>query len=138
MKVDFYDLNSHVNKLKYVVIQARYQGQWIFVRHKDRTTWEIAGGHIEKNETVDNAAIRELREETGALDFQLIPICNYSVEEKGVESFGRLYFGEVNELGNLEYEIVEITLCNDLPRQLTYEKIQPDLYQKVIEYLMEN
>ena len=71
MKVEFYDLNSHIDKSKFVVIHAIYQGHWIFVRHNDRVTWELAGGHIEKNEAVDNAAKREFREETGALDFQL-------------------------------------------------------------------
>lgn len=90
-------------------------------------------GHIEKNEAVDNAAKRELREEMGALDFQLIPICNYSVDKEDTKSFRRLYLGEVNVLGNLEYEIEEIAIRDELPNELTYEKIQPHLYQKVIE-----
>ena len=52
-------------KLKYSVIAAQYRGKWIFCRHKARTTWEIPGGHIEPGETSDQAAFRELWEETG-------------------------------------------------------------------------
>jgi len=29
-------------KLTYSVIVARYDGRWMFVRHHDRATWEIA------------------------------------------------------------------------------------------------
>ena len=36
---------------KYVVTFARYQGQWLFSRHRLRTTWETQGGHIEEGET---------------------------------------------------------------------------------------
>lgn len=36
--------------LKYVVIFSRYQGRWLFSRHRQRTTWETQGGHIEAGE----------------------------------------------------------------------------------------
>ena len=54
-------------KLTYSVISACYMDQWMFVRHQKRTTYEIAGGHIEAGETSDEAASRELSEETGAI-----------------------------------------------------------------------
>jgi 8-oxo-dGTP pyrophosphatase MutT (NUDIX family) len=50
-------------RLTYSVIVARYGGRWMFVRHHDRATWEIAGGHIEENETPSYTARRELTEE---------------------------------------------------------------------------
>lgn len=136
MKVEFHDLNC-INELKYVVIQAKYKGQWIFVRHKDRETWEIPGGHIENDELADKAAERELKEETGALEFYLKPICNYSVSRGDKKSYGRLYFAEVNKLGNLaQFEIAEIIFRDELPNNLTYEKIQPYLFKKVIDFLV--
>jgi len=58
-------------KLTYSVISARYKGKWIFVRHRLRNTWEICGGHIEPGETPEEAASREVMEETGAIEFEL-------------------------------------------------------------------
>ncbi len=52
-------------KLTYSVISARYEGKWIFVRHRLRSTWEICGGHIEPGETPEEAAAREVMEDTG-------------------------------------------------------------------------
>ena len=138
MKVDFYSLDNNINSHKFVVIQARYKDSWIFVRHKDRNTWEIAGGHIEDNEDVGSAAERELYEETGAIDYQLKPICDYSVERDGDKSYGRLYFAEVYELSDLKYEIEEISLLEEIPDNLTYSQIQSHLFKKVVEYLKSN
>ena len=59
---------------KYSVIMAKHKGQWLYVRHKERTTWEIPGGHIEDGETPMEAAGRELQEETGAICFDLTPV----------------------------------------------------------------
>lgn len=50
----------------------------MYIRHKDRKSWEIAGGHREQVETIDETAKRELFEETGAKEADLVPICDYS------------------------------------------------------------
>lgn len=36
---------------KYVVVLSEYNGKILLSRHKDRTTWETQGGHIEDGET---------------------------------------------------------------------------------------
>ena len=41
------------SRLTYVVIAAREKEMWVFVRHRDRSTWEMPAGHIEKNESAD-------------------------------------------------------------------------------------
>ena len=41
------------------------------MRHKDRSTFEIPGGHIEDGEDYISCAKRELYEETGAKEFDL-------------------------------------------------------------------
>ena len=40
-------------------------------------TWEIPGGHIEPGESPEEAARRELFEETGAAEFTIRPIFDY-------------------------------------------------------------
>lgn len=52
------------------------------VKHKERDTYEIPGGHREPEETVDFAAERELVEETGAKEYTIKPIAIYSVTGK--------------------------------------------------------
>lgn len=136
MKVNFYELDKVVKEIKFVVIPARYQGKWIYVRHKERTTWELPGGHIEAGETIKEAANRELWEETGASEFEIKPLCYYAVERDGIETYGVLLFAEVSVIGPLpELEIEEISLFEEAPENLTYKAIQPFLINKVIEQI---
>ncbi|MDA3847485.1 MAG: NUDIX domain-containing protein [Vallitaleaceae bacterium] len=133
MLVSFHNFSKD-RRLKYVVLQTKFEEQWIFVKHKDRTTWEIPGGHIEENESPDEAAERELIEETGATKFTIEGLCDYTVTRNGKSSSGRLYYCEVSELGELGgYEIDEIIASDNLPDELTYKEIQPYLFAKVLE-----
>lgn len=140
LKVNTYDIdNVEDNKLKFAVIAARHNGKWIFARHKERTTWEIPGGHREEGEKIKDTAARELFEETGAKDFKLYPICIYSVDRGGEESFGQLFYAEVVLLGDLpDLEIAEVQLFDDVPDNLTYPAIQPFLFKKTNEFLTNN
>jgi 8-oxo-dGTP diphosphatase len=116
-------------KLTYVVMGGRYQGEWIFVRHRQRQTWELPAGHIEPGEGPDRAAVRELYEEAGVVNSSLTVISDYSVSEGGKTAFGRLYCAEVNELEPLpEHEIEEIKLSRELPSHLTYPEVQTLLF----------
>ena len=141
LSVKFYKSEDvKTEKLKFVVVQAKYKDKWIFVRHKKRSTLEIPGGHIEENETPVEVARRELYEESGAKKFILKPICVYSVcREDEEESYGMLYYSEIEEIGKLpESEIAEIKLLGDIPNNLTYDLIQPFLFEKVYEAIKEN
>ncbi len=137
-EVDFYDVSFlPVSGLTYAVIAARHKDKWLFVRHNDRTSWEIAGGHIEKDESPSDAARRELNEETGAVDFIMDCVATYSVRKNGETGYGRLYFAEVPELEKIpdNSEIAEVRAMDHLPENLTYPDIQPLLFMKVKDYL---
>ena len=136
--VKFYDpLYIPDSKLTYSVVSARFDNDWIFVKHHKRTTWEIAGGHIEEGETSFDAAGRELYEETGAVKFDLECIATYSVTMNGETGWGRLYIAKVFEIGPIPdiSEIAEIKLSDHLPANLTHPDIQPHLFDKTVEYL---
>ena len=123
-------------RLDFAVICARYRNQWVFVRHKQRSTWEILGGRRKEGERIAECASRELMEETGAISFTLEPICDYGVTRDGVTSYGRLFYAEVGKLGDLpDSEVGQVCLAKDLPEKLTYPDIQPHLYQWTTRYL---
>ncbi len=137
-EVNFYDpLFVPDSKLTYSVISAKFEEKWIFVRHNKRSTWEIAGGHIEEGETSFEAAGRELMEETGAIKFNLVCIATYSVTIEGETGWGRLYFAKVSEIGPIPdiSEIAEMKLLDHLPENLTHPDIQPHLFKRTVEYL---
>lgn len=137
-EVKFYNaLFRPETKLTYSVISAKFEDKWIFVRHNKRSTWEIAGGHIEAGETSSEAAGRELMEETGALKFDLECIATYSVTIDGETGWGRLYIAAVTEIGPIPdiSEIAEMRLADNLPENLTHPDIQPHLFNKTVDFL---
>ena len=136
LSVSFYARVFEGLPLRFVVITARFCGKWVYVRHKDRDTYEIPGGHIEPGEDPPAAAKRELFEETGAVEFELFPVAVYSVEANGANSGGYLFFAEIRKLGNLpDYEMTERITLDGLPEKLTYPKIQPLLFERVLKWL---
>jgi 8-oxo-dGTP diphosphatase len=137
MKVNLYKLGTIDDSLiKFVVIIGKHQDDWVLSRHRERDTWEFAGGHREIGESLDEAANRELYEETGAKDFSLIPISIYSVtREKQEESFGQLYLSIVDRFDPLpDSEMSEVKTFKEIPDHLTYPLIYPVLIKKVLEY----
>lgn len=137
-KVNFYDTSFEPpTALTYSVVSAKFEGKWVFVRHHLRSTFEIAGGHIEKGETSHEAAGRELMEETGALAFSIECIATYSVTKDGATGWGRLYIAWITEIGPVPdiSEIAEVIFSDHLPENNTHPDIQPFLFGKTLEYL---
>jgi len=122
---------------QYAVIASRYREQWLYCRHKERTTWEIPGGHREEGESIEQTARRELQEETGAVDFELRPVSAYGVDRDGKCSYGMLYFANVGnlEMLNDKTEIGEVRSFEIPPTDLTYPDIQPELHERVQAWL---
>ena len=136
VEVRFYD-KEKVNDalLKFAVIIARSNGKWVFCKHKDRSTYEIPGGHREPGEAIIETARRELYEETGALEYSLTPVCVYSVTAPdnfdGQETFGMLYFADIRRFEEeLHSEIEKIILTDEMIGSWTYPLIQPKMIEE--------
>lgn len=136
LEVNFYDTVPD-ELLKFAVIIARTQGKWVFCKHKERDTYEVPGGHRELGETILDTAKRELREESGAVEFDIKPICAYSVKGKTKvnerdedESFGMLFIADIFSFEELHCEIEEILISDTLVDNWTYPLIQPRLLEE--------
>ena len=134
MLIRFYD-SVDDNLLKFAVIISKHKDKWVLCKHKERTTYEVPGGHREAGEEINDTAKRELYEETGAVEFDIRPVCVYSVTAPdnfdGVETFGMLYFADIKRFeSELHSEIEKIELFDELPDNWTYPLIQPELLKE--------
>ena len=136
VEVRFYD-SIEDSLLKFAVIIAKTDNKWVFCKHRERDTYEVPGGHRETGEEILETAKRELREETGAVKFDITPICVYSVKGKTRvnetikdESFGMLYYADITSFGELHSEIETILITDKVVENWTYPLIQPKLIEE--------
>ena len=136
LEVKFYDRVDD-ELLKFAVIISQTDGKWVFCKHKERDTYELPGGHREAVEDIFTTAERELREETGAVNFTIKPICVYSVkgktrvnENENDESFGMLFTADITSFEPLHSEIESILITDRLVDNWTYPLIQPKLLEE--------
>lgn len=132
---EIFELNTHKDEEhKFVVVLSNYKGKFLLSRHKDRDTWETQGGHIEKGESIIDAAKRELFEESGAVDFNIKPICEYAAGDDNGSASGVVFFAEISALGDIpESEMTEVKVFDTLPENFTYPKITPKLFERAIK-----
>lgn len=135
--IKFYD-EVDSSLLKYSVIVAKYEGKTVLCKHRERDTYELPGGHIEPGENPEGAAVRELFEETGAVDFHIRPVCVYSANEVdesgreiGTETFGMVYYADLFVFSKLTHEIESIIFTDTNDVEWTYPHIQPAILSEV-------
>lgn len=134
LTVRFYE-EAEDRLLKFAVIITKSKGKWVFCKHWERETYEVPGGHREEEENIEDTARRELYEETGAVEFSLVPVCVYSVVQDAgdarTETIGKLYYAEVSQFEEqLHSEIEKIILTDELVENWTYPLIQPKLLEE--------
>jgi 8-oxo-dGTP pyrophosphatase MutT (NUDIX family) len=129
-------LLGELSPLRFVVIFARHKGKWVYARHRQRQTWEPAGGHIELGETPYEAAKRELHEETGITGCALVAAFDYAVHMSTEFSYGRVFFAEADAIGELpESEMAEVRLFDSIPDNMAYPQFMPELFEKLQAHL---
>lgn len=82
---------------KHVWVICRYGDKWLLTIHSDRG-YEFPGGKVEHSESADDAAIREVKEETGGSVNKLTYIGQYKVLGKEKTIIKNIYFAEIDEI----------------------------------------
>lgn len=108
-------------------------GQVVLVKHVYEPYWYIPGGAVERGETLETAARREAREETGAnlKDLELFGI--YTNQERGKSDHIAVFLSRSFEL-TCEGDD-EIENCELFPLDILPEKISLGSANRIQEFL---
>ncbi|RSK28261.1 nucleoside triphosphatase YtkD [Bacillus sp. HMF5848] len=82
---------------KHVWVVCRYDGRWLLTHHKDRGL-EFPGGKVEQDETAEQAAIREVYEETGGQVKYIRYVGQYKVLGKDKVIVKNIYFADIESI----------------------------------------
>lgn len=132
-------LAGQLDNIEFVVIFTKYQDKWVYCWHKKRESYEHPGGHVEKGETPLAAAKRELYEETGITDCDIIPLWDYEfIWDNGAgKNNGRVYIALVHSFGELpESEMDRIELFDTVPENYTYSVEEEERDLQFIEKML--
>lgn len=86
------------------LVAAKYQGKVLLVFNQWRKVWELPGGIIEADETPDQAAIRELAEESGqhAMSVDYVGWMKFRLKPDDRLELGVLYACELTQIEDFE------------------------------------
>ena len=132
MRVKIHEVeNISDDRLTFAVVMAKSNGKKVYVRHRERTTFELPGGKRESGETILECAERELIEETGAVVFSLVPMFVYELIEGNQSRFGSVFTTDILGFSDqLIHEIAEVLLFEEEPGNYTYPETQPILVKE--------
>lgn len=116
---------------KHVWVICRYKDKWLLTKHRERG-FEFPGGKVELGETAEEAAVREVMEETGAVLSTLTYLAQYYVDGKSGNVIKNVYFAEVAKLTEqptyfeTEGPILVESLPDDLAQNKAYSFMMKD------------
>lgn len=134
--------NSFKERPLHVFIICRYKGKWLLTNHKERGL-EFPGGKLEAGESIEQAAIREVFEETGARIRNLHFVGEYEVKSPSNSFVKAIFFAKVDRLEKTK-TYYETNGPVQVGEQLLIERfsskysfiMQDEVVPSVIEYIM--
>lgn len=86
--------HTFLEEAKHVLVICQYEDRWVLTKHKIRGL-EFHGGKREAGETLEEAAKREVYEETGAILAGLQFLAEYKVYSESEAFVKAVYWGQV-------------------------------------------
>ncbi len=107
---------------KHVWIICQYGDEWLLTEHKERGL-EFPGGKVEIGETAEEAAIREVKEETGGEIAEMHYISQYQVTGRSATIIKNVYFAVIDKITKEEtyFETLGPVLLKKLPSNIKYD-----------------
>src|SRR5699024_4444508 len=107
---------------KHVLIICMFRDAWLLTKHKNRGL-EFPGGNVEEGETAEEAAYREVMEETGGVVNELTYVGQYKVSGKKRTIIKNVYVAQIEKL---------------IEQDTYYETDGPHMIQQLPENIMSN
>lgn len=97
-----FERNAFSIVARHVFVICRYNDAWLLTKHAKRGL-EFPGGKLEGNETIEDAAVREVYEETGGVVKSLTFLGEYLVNDKDRSPFVKaIMYAEIEKVQNKE------------------------------------
>jgi len=118
-----FDINPFSDEPKHVWVITKHKDKWLLTEHR-RRGYEFPGGKVEEGESAEQAAIREVFEETGGIVKTLTYLGQYRVAGKDKIIIKSIFFAEVEEVEKQEhyFETKGPILLNDFPLNIKKDR----------------
>ncbi len=122
VEISFED-HPYDKKPKHVWVICSFEGKWLLTKHRYRGM-EFPGGKVEEGETPEQAAIREVREETGGGISSICYLGQYQIIGKETVVTKNIYYATIEKLHSQEhyFETVGPVLLAEIPTNIKRDK----------------
>lgn len=128
------DFHPFSSSPQHVLVIVYSPSGWVLTKHKKRGL-EFPGGKLEKGETIEKAAVREVWEETGVVIKKLHYIGQYTVDDQHNPFVKDIYFAKAESLEDKKdyLETNGPTILEQLPQEFDEEKYSFIMRDEVVK-----